>query len=50
MDGHGLYIWTAYGLTLVVIAVNLWWPSRVRKQLVREEKQVIARNESGKQT
>ena len=43
MDGHGLYIWLAYGITLIVLAVNLWWPSRARKQFVRQEQRVRTR-------
>ncbi len=31
MGGHGVYIWAAYGLTLVILAANLWWPMLARR-------------------
>ena len=24
MDGHGAYVWPAYGITLAVIVLNVW--------------------------
>ncbi len=24
MGGHGAYVWSAYGITLIVLAVNAW--------------------------
>ena len=41
MDGHGVYVWAAYGLTLVILAVNLWWPMRARRNLIRAEKSAM---------
>lgn len=38
MDGHGLFIWAAYGITLIVLAVNLWWPWVVTRRIVAAEK------------
>jgi heme exporter protein CcmD len=24
MDGHGAYVWSAYGITLAVLVLNVW--------------------------
>lgn len=51
MGGHGVYVWAAYGLTLLVLAINVIAPFLKRKSLVKEIKRSIAReevrNESG---
>ncbi len=38
MDGHGLFVWMSYSITLLVLSVNLWWPRHVRKKLIKTEK------------
>ena len=43
MDGHGLYVWAAYGVALVVVALNLLWPKLRRLAFIREEKRLAAR-------
>lgn len=50
MDGHGVYVWAAYVLTLVIVGVNLWWPGLVRKSFVKAEKRHISRDLKGKKT
>lgn len=35
MEGHGVYVWLAYGVTLVVIAVVLVAPLRRRRRLLK---------------
>ena len=45
MDGHGVYIWTAYAITCVVIAINLWWPGRVRRGFVQVQKRALEREQ-----
>ena len=25
LDGYGQYVWPSYGLTLVVVLLNIWW-------------------------
>lgn len=34
MGGHGLYVWTAYGISLIVIILLLVAPYRRRKRLL----------------
>jgi heme exporter protein D len=41
MDGHGVYIWAAYGLTLVILAANLWWPMLARRNIIRNAKSAM---------
>ena len=38
MGGHGVYIWLAYGITLLVLTANLWWPRYVRSGFIESEK------------
>ena len=38
MGGHGVYIWLAYGLTMVILAANIWWPMMVRRKVIRAGK------------
>lgn len=40
MDGHGLYIWAAFGITLIVLAANLWWPRMMNSRFIRMEKPI----------
>lgn len=34
MDGHGLYVWSAYGISLIVIALLVVAPFRRRRRLL----------------
>ncbi|QFU76087.1 heme exporter protein CcmD [Halioglobus maricola] len=36
MDGHGVYVWAAYGITLAVIVLMLVLPRRRAKQQLRQ--------------
>ena len=41
MDGHGVYVWSAYGVALLVVVYNLLAPVISRKKLmVQLERQV----------
>ena len=37
MDGHGIYVWAAYGITLIVLAYNAWLPIQALKKIVESE-------------
>ena len=37
MDGHGIYVWAAYGITLIVLASNAWLPIQASKKIVGSE-------------
>lgn len=51
MDGHGAYVWTAYAVSIAVIAVALLVPMRRRKtfllQLSAERKRAQPGNAAG---
>ena len=36
MNGHGVFVWSAYGITLLVLAQLLLWPWSRRRRLLRE--------------
>lgn len=35
MDGHGPYVWSAYLITLVVLALNVVQPALAKRNLVK---------------
>lgn len=43
MDGHGAYVWAAYGIAFAVLALNLWWPRHARRAFFRSERAARAR-------
>jgi heme exporter protein D len=51
MDGHGAYVWTAYAVSIAVVAVALILPIRRHKallqQLSAERKRAQSRDISG---
>lgn len=36
MEGHGIYVWLAYGMTLMVIAAVIVAPLRRRRRLLQQ--------------
>jgi heme exporter protein D len=36
MDGHGAYVWSAYGLSVLVLVILLVNPRRRQRRLLRE--------------
>ena len=45
MDGHGVFVWCAYGVTLLVLIAMLVGPLRRRKRLLREIGGVVRREQ-----
>ena len=43
MGGHGLYVWLAYGITLVVFLINALNPIIRSRRFIREQKQSLRR-------
>lgn len=43
MGTHGIYVWSAYGVTLIVLAFNVVAPVLRRRELMRELKRDITR-------
>jgi len=46
MGKHGPYVWSAYGITLVVIAINIAAPILRRKGLIEEIKRKAKREQA----
>ena len=36
MGGYAFYVWTAYGVTFLVLLLNILWPVLQLKQLLRQ--------------
>ena len=34
MDGHGPYVWSAYGITAAVLVALVWFPLRRKRDLM----------------
>lgn len=45
MGGHGPYVWTAYGITLLVILYLIWSPLAKKKRFFREQVQRARRDD-----
>ena len=50
MDGHGGYVWSAYGLSLIVLAFLMSLPLRRERRLLQELRGEQRRNERGPST
>ena len=37
MGGHGVYVWSCYAITLVVLALNVVQPWLARRRLVNQD-------------
>lgn len=45
MGNHGLYVWTAYGVSLVVLVVNVALPLLARRRYLNDEARRMRREE-----
>jgi len=45
MGGHGLYVWMAYGLSAVLLVVNVVLPVMHKRQLVKEQARKLRREQ-----
>jgi heme exporter protein D len=50
MDGHGAYVWTAYAVSIAVIAVALIVPVRRRKAFLLQLSAELKRAQPGETT
>ncbi|MCY1206340.1 heme exporter protein CcmD [compost metagenome] len=46
MGNHGLYVWTAYGISLLVLAINVAMPLIARRRYLQDEARRLRREES----
>lgn len=45
MGGDGAYVWTAYGITLAVLIVNVWLVRAKRRTALRRAREIAAQAE-----
>jgi heme exporter protein D len=45
MGGYAAYVWSAYGIALIVMLANAIWPGRQQRRLVKEIRNRINRGE-----
>ena len=45
MGNHGLYVWSAYGISLLVLTINLLLPLRARRNYSPVEARRLRREE-----
>jgi heme exporter protein D len=45
MGGYGLYVWSAYGITLVVITYNIVRPVLMRRQIIRVQRRLLLQDQ-----
>ncbi|MCY1450126.1 heme exporter protein CcmD [compost metagenome] len=46
MGHHGLYVWSAYGICLAVLAINVAAPLLARRRYLQEEARRLRRENS----
>lgn len=42
MGGYAVFVWSSYGLTLVVLVLNWWLPYRQHKQNLKKLKRQLS--------
>ena len=47
MGKHGAYVWSAFGITLVVVLANIIYPIMRKKTLMVEIKRKVKREQAG---
>ena len=45
MGNHGLYVWSAYGISLLILTINLLLPLRARHNYLKGEARRLRREE-----
>ena len=46
MGGHGLYVWTSYGIALIVLGFNIIDPMVMSRRFVKSQKQNLRREQA----
>jgi heme exporter protein CcmD len=46
MDGHGGYVWSAYGITLAVLVINAWLVRAKRQSALRRAQELASQAEA----
>ena len=45
MNGHGAYVWSAYGITLAVLILNVWLARAKHRSAVQRARELAAQTE-----
>jgi heme exporter protein CcmD len=48
MGGDGAYVWSAYGVTLAVLVLNIWWAHRRHQSALERARASIGIERVGK--
>jgi len=46
MGEHGLFVWSCYGLTLVVLIINILRPLQLQRRLIQEKRRAMAQEDA----
>jgi heme exporter protein D len=46
MGGHGAYVWSAYGITLAVLIINVWLVRAKRRSALRRVQELATQAEA----
>ena len=41
MGGYAPYVWSAYGITLVTLVLNVWWIRRLRRRALEQARNAV---------
>jgi len=47
MGHHGPYVWSAYGISALLVATNLYWAHRRQRTVLNEIRRLARRQQSG---
>ena len=46
MGEHGWFVWSCYGLTLVVLIINILRPLQLQRRLIQEKRRAMAQEDA----
>jgi heme exporter protein CcmD len=47
MGGYAAFVWPSYGVTLLVVVLNIWWARGLLSQAKKEARRRLAMQEVG---
>lgn len=49
MGGYGPYVWSAYGITLAALVLNVWWIRRLHRRALEDARSAVDRGAAARQ-
>jgi heme exporter protein D len=49
MGGYAPYVWSAYGITLVTLVLNVWWIRRSHRRALEQARNAVERGAGARQ-